>query len=117
MGSGSPTRPLFALGSEPGASGATQVWERGEVWKLTFPTPPATPHHHHHNIIYLFFIFLLFPSFSLLFLRNFLQALVEYFGGELKILPNPVHGKPGTIIVEEGSFTFKGMPEQFTAAR
>jgi anthranilate synthase len=46
-----------------------------------------------------------------------LQSLVEYFGGELKILPSPVHGKPGTIVVNEGSFTFKGMPDQFTAAR
>jgi anthranilate synthase len=48
-----------------------------------------------------------------------LQAMVEHAGGELSLLPEPQHGKPGTIQVrgEHGSALFAGLPREFTAAR
>jgi anthranilate synthase len=45
-----------------------------------------------------------------------LQGLVEYFGGELGVLPYPMHGKPSTIRVTGGRL-FSGMPETFRAGR
>src|SRR5690606_16560868 len=45
-----------------------------------------------------------------------LQGLVEYFGGELGILPYPMHGKP-SLITHRGSDLFAGLPEVFRAAR
>jgi anthranilate synthase len=48
-----------------------------------------------------------------------LQAMVEHAGGELSLLPEPQHGKPGQIQVrgEHGSALFAGLPAEFTAAR
>ncbi|MGH3246804.1 MAG: anthranilate synthase component I [Trebonia sp.] len=48
-----------------------------------------------------------------------LQAMVEHAGGELSLLPEPQHGKPGTIAVraEHDSALFVGLPREFTAAR
>jgi len=47
-----------------------------------------------------------------------LQALILYFGGQLDLLPTPVHGKPATVKQEEGdNFTFSDMPPAFTVAR
>jgi anthranilate synthase len=48
-----------------------------------------------------------------------LQAMVEHAGGALSLLPEPQHGKPGRIQVDEesGSALFAGLPGQFTAAR
>jgi anthranilate synthase len=48
-----------------------------------------------------------------------LQAMVEHAGGELSLLPEPQHGKPGRIMVrgEHKSALFTGLPEEFTAAR
>jgi len=48
-----------------------------------------------------------------------LQAMVEHAGGELSLLPEPQHGKPGRIQVrgEHGSALFAGLPAEFTAAR
>jgi anthranilate synthase len=48
-----------------------------------------------------------------------LQAMVEHAGGELSLLPEPQHGKPGRIQVrgEYQSALFSGLPEEFTAAR
>ncbi|MFL6055251.1 MAG: anthranilate synthase component I, partial [Actinoallomurus sp.] len=45
-----------------------------------------------------------------------LQALVEYAGGELALLPEPAHGKPGRVAVGGGDL-FAGLPAEFTAAR
>jgi anthranilate synthase len=45
-----------------------------------------------------------------------LQGMVEYAGGELSLLPEPAHGKPGRVEVRGGSL-FAGLPEEFTAAR
>ncbi|WP_329520886.1 anthranilate synthase component I [Spirillospora sp. NBC_01491] len=45
-----------------------------------------------------------------------LQALVEHAGGELALLPEPSHGKPGRVKVSGGTL-FAGMPDEFTAAR
>jgi anthranilate synthase len=48
-----------------------------------------------------------------------LQAMVEHAGGELSLLPEPQHGKPGRIMVreEKGSALFTGLPPEFAAAR
>jgi anthranilate synthase len=48
-----------------------------------------------------------------------LQAMVEHAGGELSLLPEPQHGKPGRIQVrgEQQSALFAGLPPEFTAAR
>jgi anthranilate synthase len=52
-----------------------------------------------------------------------LQAMVEHAGGELSLLPEPQHGKPGRIQVrgaaggEARSGLFEGLPAEFTAAR
>lgn len=43
-----------------------------------------------------------------------LQALVEYFGGELNILDYPMHGKIGKIQVFGGRL-FEGLPKTFSA--
>jgi anthranilate synthase len=48
-----------------------------------------------------------------------LQAMVEHAGGELSLLPEPQHGKPGRIQVRDvaASGLFAGLPAEFTAAR
>ncbi|RMI39315.1 anthranilate synthase component I [Actinomadura harenae] len=45
-----------------------------------------------------------------------LQAMVEHAGGELALLPEPAHGKPGGVEVTGGKL-FDGLPGTFTAAR
>ncbi|MCO5974022.1 anthranilate synthase component I [Actinoallomurus soli] len=45
-----------------------------------------------------------------------LQAMVEHAGGELALLPEPAHGKPGRVVVDGGDL-FAGLPDEFTAAR
>ncbi|TYK43509.1 anthranilate synthase component I [Actinomadura decatromicini] len=45
-----------------------------------------------------------------------LQAMVEHAGGELALLPEPSHGKPGRVKVSGGAL-FDGLPDEFTAAR
>jgi anthranilate synthase len=46
-----------------------------------------------------------------------LQAMVEHAGGELSLLPEPQHGKPGQIMVRSGTSLLAGLPSEFTAAR
>jgi anthranilate synthase len=45
-----------------------------------------------------------------------LQAMVEHAGGELSLLPEPAHGKPGQVRVTGGSL-LAGLPAEFTAGR
>ncbi|MBX6766780.1 MAG: anthranilate synthase component I [Actinomadura rubrobrunea] len=45
-----------------------------------------------------------------------LQAMVEHAGGELSLLGEPAHGKPGTVKVTGGEL-LRGLPDEFTAAR
>ncbi|WP_030168319.1 anthranilate synthase component I [Spirillospora albida] len=45
-----------------------------------------------------------------------LQAMVEHAGGELALLPEPSHGKPGRVKVTGGEL-FEGLPDEFTGAR
>ncbi|MFB4296638.1 anthranilate synthase component I [Actinomadura sp. NTSP31] len=45
-----------------------------------------------------------------------LQAMVEHAGGELTLLPEPSHGKPGRVRVTGGAL-FEGLAGEFTAAR
>ncbi|MFB9835635.1 anthranilate synthase component I [Actinoallomurus acaciae] len=45
-----------------------------------------------------------------------LQGMVEHSGGELALLPEPAHGKPGRVAVDGGRL-FDGLPAEFTAAR
>jgi anthranilate synthase len=45
-----------------------------------------------------------------------LQGIVEHFGGELDVLPYPMHGKPSRIRVLGGDL-FEGLPAEFTAGR
>ncbi|MFI5266070.1 MAG: anthranilate synthase component I [Chloroflexota bacterium] len=45
-----------------------------------------------------------------------LQGIVEHFGGELSLLPEPVHGKPSAIRVLGGSL-FYGLPAELVAGR
>jgi anthranilate synthase len=46
-----------------------------------------------------------------------LQAMVEHAGGELSLLPEPQHGKPGQILVRGETSLLSGLPPEFTAAR
>jgi anthranilate synthase len=46
-----------------------------------------------------------------------LQAMVEHVGGQLSLLPEPQHGKPGRIGVRGESALFAGLPAEFTGAR
>jgi anthranilate synthase len=56
-----------------------------------------------------------------------LQAMVEHAGGELALLGDPVHGKPGTVLRTRadgpggpggpGAGLLAGLPAEFTAAR
>jgi anthranilate synthase len=45
-----------------------------------------------------------------------LQAMVEHAGGELSLLTEPAHGKPGTVRVTGGAL-LGGLPAEFTGAR
>ncbi len=45
-----------------------------------------------------------------------LQGIVEYFGGELDILPKPMHGKPSTVRVLGGKL-LEEHPREFDAGR
>jgi anthranilate synthase len=46
-----------------------------------------------------------------------LQAMVEHAGGELALLAQPVHGKPGRIHRTGPGGLLAGLPDEFTAAR
>jgi anthranilate synthase len=48
-----------------------------------------------------------------------LQAMVEQAGGELGLLAEPAHGKPGQVrqLAADGSGLLAGLPAEFTAAR
>jgi anthranilate synthase len=49
-----------------------------------------------------------------------LQAMVEHAGGELGLLAEPAHGKPGQVIrlrPGDGDGLLAGLPAEFTAAR
>jgi anthranilate synthase len=45
-----------------------------------------------------------------------LQAMVEHAGGQLSLLPEPAHGKPGLVRVAGGAL-LAGLPAEFTAGR
>ena len=45
-----------------------------------------------------------------------LQAMVEYFGGQLHFLDEPMHGKPSSVVAEPGHL-FSGLPRRFQAGR
>jgi anthranilate synthase len=45
-----------------------------------------------------------------------LQGIVEAFGGELGVLPYPMHGKPSTVI-HENIGVFEGLPTEITVGR
>jgi len=45
-----------------------------------------------------------------------LQGIVEAFGGELGVLPYPVHGKP-SLVRHNGSGVFEGLPEEIEVGR
>jgi anthranilate synthase len=45
-----------------------------------------------------------------------LQAMVEHAGGELALLAEPAHGKPGRVQVQGGQL-LDGLPAEFTGAR
>ena len=45
-----------------------------------------------------------------------LQGLIEHYGGELGVLPYPMHGKPSTIVLSEPrGALFDGLPNSFQA--
>jgi anthranilate synthase len=48
-----------------------------------------------------------------------LQAMIEYFGGELGVLSYPMHGKPSdvNVIRVEGDYSFAGIDDVFPVAR
>jgi anthranilate synthase len=47
-----------------------------------------------------------------------LQAMVEHAGGELALLPEPAHGKPGTVLrLSSDDGLLAGLPSDFVAAR
>jgi anthranilate synthase len=48
-----------------------------------------------------------------------LQAMVEHAGGALSLLPEPAHGKPGTVrrLSGDDKGLLAGLPAEFVAAR
>ncbi|GAB5505203.1 MAG: anthranilate synthase [Rhizobiaceae bacterium] len=46
-----------------------------------------------------------------------LQALAEAFGGELRQLRDPMHGKPSRIRINEPGIVFSGLPAEVTVGR
>jgi anthranilate synthase len=47
-----------------------------------------------------------------------LQGIVEAFGGMLGVMPEPRHGKPGTVTVQaRDSRLFRGLPASFAVGR
>ncbi|MWC31040.1 anthranilate synthase component I [Paenibacillus sp. MMS18-CY102] len=46
-----------------------------------------------------------------------LQGIVEYFGGELGVLPYPQHGKPAVIHATPECSLWEGLPASFTVGR
>lgn len=47
-----------------------------------------------------------------------LQGMVEHFGGALRTLALPVHGKPSVIdLVDGGGTLFSGLPDRITVGR
>ena len=49
-----------------------------------------------------------------------LQAIVEYYGGQLDVLNYPQHGKPGTVQLDEvsqGGKIFRSLPQSFNVGR
>jgi anthranilate synthase len=46
-----------------------------------------------------------------------LQALAEAFGGELRQLHEPMHGKPSRVRVNEPGIVFSGLPKEVTVGR
>ncbi|WEO94214.1 anthranilate synthase component I [Streptomyces sp. FXJ1.172] len=47
-----------------------------------------------------------------------LQGIVEYFGGTLGTLPQPLHGKPSPVeVVAGGGTLFRNLPARFSAGR
>jgi anthranilate synthase len=47
-----------------------------------------------------------------------LQGIVEAFGGTLEQMPEPRHGKPGTVTVRDtNSYLFRGLPAAFGVGR
>ena len=45
-----------------------------------------------------------------------LQGIVEYYGGRLSVLPEPMHGKPSMVNVDGGRL-FEGLPRRFEGGR
>ena len=45
-----------------------------------------------------------------------LQGIVEYYGGRLSVLPEPMHGKPSMVNVRGGRL-FEGLPGRFEGGR
>ncbi len=45
-----------------------------------------------------------------------LQGIVEYFGGDLAVLPRPVHGKPSEVLTDTSAL-FEGLPPRFMVGR
>ena len=47
-----------------------------------------------------------------------MQGLIEYYGGELGVLPYPMHGKPSTVTVHEPrGHLFHSLPDSFQVGR
>ncbi|MBP2292139.1 anthranilate synthase [Azospirillum rugosum] len=46
-----------------------------------------------------------------------LQGMVERFGGNLSVLPEPAHGKASEVRVLPGGALFEGLPERLTVGR
>lgn len=46
-----------------------------------------------------------------------LQGIVRYFGGSLRLLPVPAHGKSSVVIHENHSRLFRDVPKRFRAGR
>jgi len=74
---------------------------------------PGTPQHFNIDEHIQCLIFHNLPIFGICL---GLQALVEYFGGELRILDQPVHGKSSQITLEPVAL-FKGLPTQISVGR
>ncbi len=46
-----------------------------------------------------------------------LQGIVEYYGGRLGLLPEPMHGKASVVHVRKEGRLFQGLPERFEGGR
>ncbi|RYL94384.1 anthranilate synthase component I [Sporolactobacillus sp. THM7-4] len=87
---------------------------RGPIDLVILSPGPGTPDRFHMNDTIRLCLERHIPLFGICL---GLQGIVRYFGGELKILSIPAHGKSSLVVHNGQSQIFKDIPERFKAGR